>query len=88
MKLASLYSTVVRVYSSSPNIVGLIKMRRMRWVGNVAHMGERGGVYKVLVGKPEGKIHLGDPGIDGRIILRRIFQKWHVGYGLDRANSG
>jgi hypothetical protein len=51
----------VRVYNSSPNIVGVIKMRRMRWVGNVAHMGERRGVYKVLVGKPEGKSPLGRP---------------------------
>jgi hypothetical protein len=40
-------------------------------------------VYRVLVGKPEGKNHWGDPGIEGRIILRRIFRKWDVGYGLD-----
>ena len=32
--------------------------------------------------------HLGDPGVDGRIILRWIFRKWDVGYGLDRAGSG
>jgi hypothetical protein len=31
------------------------------------------------VGKPEGKRPLGDPGVDGRIILRRIFRKWDVG---------
>ena len=36
------------------------------------------GVYRVLVGKPEGKNHLGDPGVDGRIILRWIFRKWDV----------
>ena len=36
----------------------------MRWAGNVAGMGERRGVYRVLVGKSEGKKHLGDPGID------------------------
>jgi len=42
-------------------------------------MGERRGVYRVLVGKPEGKNHLGDPDIDGRIILRWIFMKWDVG---------
>jgi len=40
---------------SSPNIVRVIKSRRMRWEGHVARMGERRGVYRVLVGKPEGK---------------------------------
>jgi len=42
-------------------------------------MGERRGVYRVLVGKPEGKRPLGDPGVDGRIILRWDLQE--VGYG-------
>jgi hypothetical protein len=37
------------------------------------------GVYRVLVGKPEGKNHLGDPGVDGRIILGWIFRKWDMG---------
>jgi len=40
--------------------------------------GQRRGVYRVLVGKPEGK-NLGDPGVDGRIILRWISRKWDVG---------
>jgi len=44
---------------SSPNIVRVIKSRRMRWAGNVARMGEKRGVYRVLVGKPEGKRPLG-----------------------------
>ena len=43
----------------SHNIVRVIKLRRMRWVVHVAHMGERRGVYRVLVGKPEGKSPLG-----------------------------
>jgi len=46
---------------SSPNIVWVIKSRRMRWAGHVAHMGEERGVYRVLVGKPEGKKQLGRP---------------------------
>ena len=39
----------------SPNIVRVMKSRRMRWAGHVARMGERRGVYRVLVWKPEGK---------------------------------
>jgi hypothetical protein len=39
---------------SSPNIVRVIKSRRMRWAGHVAHMGEKRSVHRVLVGKPEG----------------------------------
>jgi hypothetical protein len=40
---------------SSPNIVWVLKSRRMRWEGHVARMEERRDVYRVLVGKPEGK---------------------------------
>ena len=40
---------------SSPHIVQVIKLRRMRWAGHVACMGVERGVYRVLVGKPEGK---------------------------------
>jgi len=46
---------------SSPNIVWVIKSRRMRWAGHVAHMGEKRGVYRVSVRKPEGKRPLGRP---------------------------
>ena len=46
---------------SSPNIVRVIKSKRMRWVWHVARMGERNGLYRVLVGKPEGKRPLGRP---------------------------
>jgi len=40
--------------------------------------GESRDVYRVFVGKPEGKNHLEDPGIDGKIVLRWIFRKWDV----------
>jgi hypothetical protein len=45
----------------SPSIVRVINLRRMRWAGHVARMGERIGLYRVLVGKPEGKRPLGRP---------------------------
>ena len=45
----------------SPNIVRGIKSRRMKWAGHVARMGEGRGMYKVLVGKPEGKRPLWRP---------------------------
>jgi len=44
---------------SSPNIVRVIESRRMRWAGHVACMGEERGVYRVLLGKPEGRRTLG-----------------------------
>jgi len=46
---------------SSLNIVRVIKSRRMRWGGHVARLGEERGVYRVLVGKPEGRRPLGRP---------------------------
>ena len=45
----------------SPYVFRVIKSRRMRWAGHVARIGERRGVYRVLVGKPEGKRPLGRP---------------------------
>jgi hypothetical protein len=44
---------------SLPNTVRMIKSRRMRWAGHVERMGEGRGVYRVLVGRPEGKRPLG-----------------------------
>jgi hypothetical protein len=46
---------------SSPNIIWVIKSRRMRWVGHVARMGEERVAYRILVGRPEGRIPLGKP---------------------------
>ena len=63
---------------SSPNIVRVIKSRRMRWAGHVARMGEEREMYGVLVGKPEGKRPLGDLGVDGLITLGRISRSWDV----------
>ena len=60
---------------SSPNIVQVIKLRRMRLAGHVACMGERRGVYRFWWGNLRERDHFGDPGVDGRIILRWIFRK-------------
>ena len=49
------------VLCSSPNIIRVIKSRRMKWAGHVARMAERRGVYRVFVGKLEGKRPLGRP---------------------------
>ena len=59
---------------SSPNIIRVIKSRRMRWAGHVARMGEERRAYRVLVGKPEWK-----RGVDGWIILGWISRRWDVG---------
>jgi len=63
---------------SSPNNIQVIKSRRMRRAGHVACMGDRKGVYTVWWGNLRERGHLGDPGLDGRIILRWIFWKWDV----------
>jgi hypothetical protein len=67
----------IHILYSSPNIIRQIKLRRMRWAGHVARMGEERKMYKVLVGKPKGKNHLEDQGVDGSILsewilLRRL----------------
>jgi len=56
-----LYNEELNDLYCSPNIVRVRKSRIMRWAGHVARMGERRGVYRVLVGKPEGKRPLGRP---------------------------
>jgi hypothetical protein len=64
--------------NSSSNIVRVIKSRRMRWAGHVARMG-RGEAYAgFLWGNLRERDHLGDSGVDGRIILRWNFRNWNV----------
>jgi hypothetical protein len=67
---------------SSPTIVRVIKSRGIKWAGHVALIGERGGVYRVLVGKTEEKRPLGRPRRRWEIILRWIIKKdrdrWRV----------
>ena len=62
---------------SSPNIVRVIKSGRMRWAAHVARMGEERRVYRVLVGKPEGKRLLG-----------RLRRRWVDNIGMDLQEVG
>jgi len=66
------------LYSSS-NIVWVIKPRRMRWAVHVGRMGESGLCTGFWWGNLRETAYLGDPGVDGRIILRLIFRKWDFG---------
>jgi hypothetical protein len=59
---------------SSPNIIRVIKSRRMKWTGHVARMGEKRGAYRILVGRPEGRRPLGRPRRRW-IILKWILKK-------------
>jgi hypothetical protein len=84
----TLYYEELHHLYSTPNIISMIKSRRIRWVGHLACMGHMRNAYKILVGKPERKRHSGDLGIDGRIIFKWIFGKKIGGCGLDSSGSG
>ena len=63
----------------SPNIVRVIKWRRMRWAGHVARMGEERGCIGSWWGNRRVGDHWGDLGVDGCIILGWISRRWDVG---------
>jgi len=65
---------------TSPNIVHVIKSRRMRWAGHVERMGEERGVYRALVGKPEGRRPLGRPRRRWMDNIRMDLQEVGCGY--------
>ena len=83
-----LHNEELRDLYTLPNIVQVVKPRRLRWTGNVARMGEGRGVHRVLVGKPTVKRPLGRPRLDGRIILKCIFRKLEGVGCLDGVGSG
>jgi hypothetical protein len=65
---------------SSPNIFSGDKIEKMSWARHVACMGERRGAYRVLVGKPEGKMLLGRPGRRWKDDIKCIFQNWNAAW--------
>jgi hypothetical protein len=66
---------------SSPNIIRVIKSRRMRWAGHVARMGEERGAYRILVGRPEGRRPLERPKRRWEDNIKMEFQD--VGWGMN-----
>jgi len=72
-----IHNDVLNDLYSSPNIIRVIKSRRMRCEGHVARMGERRGIYRVLVGKTEGKR-----------LLRRPRLRWQDNIKMDLQEVG
>jgi hypothetical protein len=68
---------------SSPDIIRQIKSRRMRWTGHVARMGEGRNVYRVLVGKPEGKRPLERPRCRWEDVIKMDLRKIGCGVGVE-----
>jgi hypothetical protein len=84
-----LHNEELHILYSSPDIVRQVKSRRMRWVGHVEHMGEERKVYKVLVGKPEGKRPLERPRRRWEDRIRMDIRAIGLGgCGLDSTGSG
>jgi hypothetical protein len=84
-----LHNKELYVLYSSPNIIWVMKSRRLRWAGHVARMGERRGAHRVLVGKPEGRRPLGRPRRRWEDNIKMDLRE--VGWGghrLDRSGSG
>jgi hypothetical protein len=73
---------------SSPDTIRQIKSRRMRWAGHVARMGEGRKVYRVLVGKPEGKRQLGRPRRRWEDGIKMDLREIGWGCGVDSPGSG
>jgi hypothetical protein len=74
---------------SSPNIIRVMKSRRLRWAGHVARMGERRGAYRALVGRSEGRRPLKRPRLRWEDNIKMDLREvgWG-GHGLDQSGSG
>jgi hypothetical protein len=74
-----LHNEELHALYSSPNIVLVIKSRRMRLVGHVERMGRREAGIGFWWGNLRERDHWRDPGVDERILIKWIFRKWDVG---------
>ena len=77
-----LHNEELYVLYSSPDIIRVIKSRRLRWTGHVVRMGKRKRSYRIFVGKPEAGDNLQELGVDGIIILKWTFVKRFGGVDL------
>jgi hypothetical protein len=83
-----LHNGELHILYSSPDIIKQIKSRRMRWAGHVARMGEGRNVYRVLMGRPEGKRPLGRPRRRWEDGIKMDLREIAWGCGVDSPGSG
>jgi len=69
------YVEILHNSHASPNIIGVMESKRMEWVGLVERLEEMRNAHSILAGKPEGRDHSEDLGIDKKIILKWILGK-------------
>jgi hypothetical protein len=88
--LIKLHNEELHNLYSSPNIIRMIKSRRMRWAGHVALMGEMWNAYRILVGEPEGKRPLGRQSCKWWTVFKWILERWDgmVGTGSNWLRIG
>jgi hypothetical protein len=84
----TLHNKELYALQSSPNIIRVMKSRRLRWAGHVARMGERRGAYRALVGKPEGRRPLERPRRRREDNIKMDLREVGWGHGLDQSGSG
>ena len=73
---------------SSPNIIRVIKSRRLKWAGHIESMGASKGAYEILVGKPDVRKALGRQTHRLDNIIKMDLREVELGHRLDRSGSG